>query len=84
MKIELKNKLGTINARLKKVEQGRTDSVKDPKSVQATRAGTSDLWQEVQAPPPAETIDGQVVRNFYQKSLSALLDLSLISKALRE
>jgi len=57
MELHLKNQLGTINTRLKNVEQGVGTDNKGTKSQSTTNTGTLDLRQGVQEPPPAETID---------------------------
>ncbi len=57
MELHLKNQLGTINTRLKNVEQAKSVDNKRTKSQSTTNTGTLDLRQGVQEPPPAETID---------------------------
>jgi len=57
MELHLKNELGTINTRLKNVEQAKSVDNKQSKSLPITKTGTLDLRQAVQEPPPAETID---------------------------
>ncbi len=53
MRIELKNGLGTFEARLKNVEQGKSNQDKGSKSQSMTKTGTIDLRQGRQDPPPA-------------------------------
>lgn len=56
MRKELKNELGTINTRLKSVEQARPVNNKGSTSPPSTKTGTIDLRQGAQEPPP-ETVD---------------------------
>ena len=53
MELQLKNGLGVFESRLKEVERAKSGGVKDPKSPTTTKAGTIDLRQGGQAPPPA-------------------------------
>jgi len=55
MELQLKNELGTINTRLKNVEQGKSVGNKQSKSLSTTNTGTIDLRQDAQAPPPETT-----------------------------
>jgi len=55
MELQLRNGLGTFEARLKEVERAKSGDVKTAKSPTTTKASTIDLRQGGQEPPPETT-----------------------------